>query len=304
MLKKILPTRFMRSLDFLQVDRLNEIRLRANCPTIVYYGGKYFLGENGLADSSKDALNVTSQELNDIVFRACECSIYAHNEELKQGFVTLQNGIRIGICGEIVTDKGTIKTIKNFSSLNIRIPREVKNCSLTALPYLHNENGIFNTLVVAPPGAGKTTFIRDLSAQLGDKFIAKNLLIIDERNEISATCNGRASLYVGKYSDIYSSCSKEFGIINGIRTMTPDIIVLDELANKSDIEALYNAVGCGVKVIATTHSKDYNELQSKPFFRELLKMAIFERFVVLSNAKGPGTLDNIWDENNTCLYCR
>ena len=86
--------------------------------------------------------------------------------------------------------------------------------------------------------------------------------------------------------------------------MTPDIIVLDELANKSDIEALYNAVGCGVKVIATTHSKDYNELQSKPCFRELLKMAIFERFVVLSNAKGPGTLDNIWDENNTCLYCR
>lgn len=304
MLKSILPARFIRSLDFLKVDKLNEIRLRANSPTIVYYGGRYFLGESGLADSSKDALKVTIQELNDIVFRACECSVYAHNEELKQGFVTLQNGIRIGICGEIVMDNGNIKTIKNFSSLNIRIPFQVKDCSLKALPYLHNENGIFNTLVIAPPGAGKTTFIRDLSAQLSDKFIAKNLLIVDERNEIGAVFDGKKSLYIGNYSDIYSSCTKEFGIINGIRTMSPDVIILDELANKNDIDALFNAIGCGVKVVATTHSKDYYELQTKPFFREILKMCVFERFVVLSNIQGVGTLESIWDKDSTCLYCR
>jgi len=95
----------------------------------------------------------------------------------------------------------------------------------------------------------------------------------------------------------------EFGIVNGVRTMAPDVIVLDELANKNDIDALLNVVGCGVKVIATTHSRDLNELRTKPFFREILKMSVFERFVVLSSRKGAGTIENIWDENNTCLYC-
>ncbi len=303
MLRQILPARFARSLDFLQVDKLNEIRLRVNCPSIIYYGGRYFLGENGVSNTSNDSLRATAQELNDIIFRACECSIYAHNEELKQGFVTLTNGVRIGICGEIVVDNGCIKTIKNFSSLNIRLPREVKNCSLNAVPYLHDENGIFNSLVIAPPAGGKTTFIRDLSAQFSDKFIAKNLLIVDERNEIGAVVNGKPTLYIGAYSDIYSGCSKEFGIVNGMRTMAPDVIVLDELANKNDIDALLNVVGCGVKVIATTHSRDLNELHTKPFFREILKMSVFERFVVLSCRKGAGTIENIWDKNNTCLYC-
>lgn len=303
MLKNILSARFCRALDFLQLDKLNEIRLRVGQPTIIYYGGRYFLGENGVTDSSKNALCVTAQELNDIVFRACACSIYAHNEEIKQGFVTLSGGVRIGICGEIVIDKGEIKTIKNFSSLNIRLPREVKNCSLNALPYLYNENEIFNTLIIAPPASGKTTFIRDLAGNLSDKFIAKNLLIIDERNEIASSIEGRPSLYVGKFCDVYSGASKQFGIINGIRTMSPDVIVLDELITAEDIEALNFAIGSGVKIISTTHSKDINDLSRKPFFREILKMGVFERFVVLSNRKGVGTLEGIWDSNNACLYC-
>lgn len=303
MLQQILPNRFARSLDFLQVDKLNEIRLRVNYPSIVNYGGRFYLGENGISSNENDALCASLQELNDIIFRACKYSIYAHNDEIKQGFVTLQNGIRIGICGEIVSDNNIIKTIKNFSSLNIRLQREIKNCSTNALPYLHNESGIFNILVIAPPGAGKTTFIRDLSAQFSDKFIAKNLLVVDERNEIGAVVEGKPTLYIGAYSDIYSGCSKEFGIINGVRTMAPDVIVLDELANKSDIDALLNVVGCGVKVVATTHSRDFEELQTKPFFEEILKMNIFERFVELSCRKGVGTIEKILDNNKNCLFC-
>lgn len=302
MLRNILPQRFCRALDFLQVDKLNEIRLRVAKPTVIYYGGRYFLGENGVAESSKDALCSTAQELNDTVFRACECSIYAHNEELKQGFVTLAGGIRLGICGEVVVDNGAIKTIKNFSSLNIRLPREVKNCSLNALPYLFNENGIYNTLVIAPPASGKTTFIRDLAANFSDKFISKNLLIIDERNEIASVSGGKPSLNVGAYCDVYSGASKQFGIINGIRTMSPDVIILDELITADDISALNYAIGSGVKIIATTHSKDLADLARKPFFRELLKANVFERFVVLSNRKGAGTIEGVWDDNNACLF--
>ena len=302
MLKDILPARFLRALDFLQMDKLNEIRLRVSFPTIVYYGGRYFLGENGLADSNKDSLCATAQELNDIVYRACECSVYAHNEELKQGYITIEGGIRIGICGEVVVDNGIIKTIKNFSSLNIRIPREIKDCSLTALPFLHNENGVLNTLVLAPPGAGKTTFIRDLAAQLSNKFISRNLLVVDERNEIASVINGKPGLNVGKYTDVYSGADKQFGIINGIRTMTPDAIILDELITSADLQAINYIIGCGVKVVATSHSRDIYDLQKKPLFKEVLKDNLFDRFVVLSNRKCKGTLEGVWDKNYTCLY--
>ncbi len=303
MLKNILPVRFNRSLDFLRLDKLSEIRLRAGQPTVLNYGGRYYLGENGLADSEKEALCITSQELNDVIFRACECSVYAHNEELKQGFITLSNGVRIGICGEVVTEHNEVKTIKNFSSLNLRFPHEVKNCCLNVLKYLYNEKGVFNTLIVAPPGAGKTTFVRDLAVNFSDKFIAKNVLVVDERNELGAVIDGKAGLYLGKFTDIISGSDKQFGIINGIRTMTPDVIILDELITSSDFEAIKYVVGCGVNVVATTHSKDIFDLQNKVFFHDLLKNNVFERFVVLSNRRGVGTIEAVYDRNHTCLYC-
>ena len=260
MLKDVLPARFLRALDFLQMDKLNEIRLRVSFPTIVYYGGRYFLGENGLADSSKDALCATAQELNDIVYRACECSVYAHNEELKQGYITIAGGVRIGICGEVVVDNGTIKTV------------------------------------------GKTTFIRDLAMQLSNKFISRNLLVVDERNEIAAVINGKPSLNIGQYADVYSGANKQYGIINGIRTMTPDVIILDELITAADLQAINYVAGCGVRFVATSHSSDIYDLQKKPLFREVLKDNLFDRFVVLSNRKGKGTLEGVWDKNYTCLY--
>ncbi len=303
MLSNILPNRFSHSLDFLNVDKLSEIRLRVNSHTVINYGGRFYLGENGLANDKKDALIINGKELSDIIFKACECSIYAHNEELKQGYITLNNGVRIGICGEVVLDKDTVKTIKNFSSINIRIPHLVKNCSLNVLPYLHNEFGAMNTLIIAPPGAGKTTFLRDFATLLSDKFIAKNILIVDERNEICANLNGKPTLYIGEFVDVYSGCSKSFGITNGIRTMSPDVIFLDEIVNEQDVLALKSVVGAGVKFVATTHSKDLEDLHSKFAFREVLKEKIFDRFVVLSERKGAGTIEGVWDSQENCLYC-
>ena len=303
MLKRILSEKILHSLDFLDVSKLVEIRIRTGYPIVIEYGGRFYLGENGIADNKNDALILNEREVGDIVFKACECSIYAHNEELKQGFITLSNGVRIGLCGEIVWDKNEIKTIKNFSSINIRFPHIVENCSLKILPYLYDEQGIYNTLVIAPPACGKTTMIRDIARQMSDKFIARNVLIVDERNEICAVNSGRQTLYAGSFVDIFSRASKGFAIVNGIRVMSPDLIILDEIASKEDIEALLNVVGAGVKFITTTHSQNLDDLSNKIIFSELLKMKVIDRFVVLSNKNGIGTIEGVWGNDKMCLFC-
>jgi len=301
MFNEILPERINRALDCLHQKGLREIRIRVGFPVIVDFGATFFLGETGLVDDPAKALSCEYQELQDAVFKACECSIYAHNEELKLGYVTLSGGQRVGICGELVFEDNHIKTLKNFSSINIRIPHQIKNCSLNGLPYLYGDGGFYNTLVLSPPGAGKTTFIRDLCCQLSNKFIAKNILVIDERGEIAICQNGKPQMEVGVTTDIYTHCTKAFGLENGIRTLTPEVIVMDELAKPSDIEALNYAIGAGVKILATAHASGIQEFLKRPYFKSLISEKVFERVVVLSTRNGAGTLEGIYNENQVCI---
>ena len=301
MLSDILPPRFIRALDFLHHNGLREIRIRVGQPVIVDFGSLFYLGENGLTDDKEKALICLYQELEEIVFKASEFSIYAHNEELKQGFISLAGGYRVGVCGEIVYENNQIKTLKNFSSVNIRVPHEVKNCSLNSLPFLYNEQGVYNTLIIAPPGAGKTTFLRDLCFQYSSRFITKNNLIIDERGEIASVINGRPQFEVGENTDVYTRCSKKFGLENGIRTLTPEVVFMDELARPEDIDALDYAIGAGVKIVATAHSSSIGEILSKPYFSHILKNKVFKRFVVLSSRDGAGTFEGIYNENQICI---
>lgn len=272
---------------------LNEIRIRVDKPILVFERGTpHFLGKEGLTNDSSRALVATKQNLEDIVFRASECSVYSINEELKKGFIMLAGGERIGICGEVVVEGGEIKTIKNFTSLNIRVPHEVRNCSLNAFSYLHDEDGLKNTLVLSPPGGGKTTFLRDFVFQLSERNYCYNVLIVDERAEIAGT-NG--SLNVGKFADVLSFTTKEIGFIQGVRTMSPHLLVTDELGGREDALALKEAVNCGVKVLATVHASSLEELKSKEFYDEIKDT--FERFVVLSSRNGPGTFEGVYGKN-------
>ena len=303
MLERFLPKVVHESISRnLSLSKLTEIRIRADKPVVVEYGGYYYLTPAGITDEAQKAIVCTVNDLNDIVFKACECSVYSHNEQLKQGFITVSGGCRIGICGELVTDKGEIKTLKNFSSVNIRFPHEVRGCSLNALKYLVDAQGAKNTLVVASPGAGKTTFIRDLAFQLSDKHLCRNVLVVDERNEIAASVNGEPQLDVGLHTDVMSGCSKMFGLEGGIRAMKPDVIILDELANSADATAVSYCIGAGVKLIATTHAKDLSELRRKPALQELLSSGMFERFVVLSEREGVGTLEGVFDAGYKHIY--
>ena len=295
MFDNILPDRVSFALSKLNLKGLREIRIRIKSPIMVDYGSNFFLGENGIVESKELALMCSFEEIQEIVFRACDCSVYAHEEELKKGFITLNRGERVGLCGEIIYENNMVKTMKNFSSITIRLPHQVPNCSLKILDYLYDEKSVKNTLIIAPPGAGKTTFLRDLCFQLSSKNIVKNLLIIDERGEISACFDGEPQFYVGQNTDIYSFATKKFGLENGVRTLAPSVIAMDELGNSDDITSLNYAIGSGVKILATAHSDSIIEIYKKPYFKDILEQKVFERIVVLSTRNGVGTIEGVYN---------
>ena len=278
---------------------ITEIRMRANENLIIVVKNKKYY----LKDDNGEFVKTNRTIIENFVRRASENSIYAFNDNIVNGFITLAKGIRVGLCGNIVTDGNRIVTVKDFQSLNIRIPHLIRNCSLTAFDYLVTDE-IKNTLIISPPGSGKTTFIRDFIYQLYAHNISKNILIADERNEICSVVNGEPNIDLGGFCDIYTNCTKKFAFKNGIRSMCPDVIVTDEIDLEKDLDSIIEAINCGVNVIATIHAKDINQLKKKRNFDKILDEKFFSRFVVLSNDEGPGTLANIYDEKLNCIYCR
>lgn len=295
MLEKILPEKFFKILnEKVNLKAVNEIRLRADKPVVLNVSGKqYFLCENGVTGNIKSSLFASKIIIEDVIFRASECSIYSVNEQIKRGFIVTDNGIRIGIGGNLVEENGQIKTMTNFSSCNIRIPHIIKNCSLNAYPFIVQDNIPLNTLVVSPPACGKTTFLRDFVYQLSFRNLPLNVLLLDERGELD--CNIESN-----FTDKIAFSSKKLGFENGIRSLAPDIIITDEIGQKEDIDAIKYATSCGVRLLASAHSDKLETLARKDTFKELLKEKIFSRFVLLSNRNGPGTFEGVYDEN----FCR
>ena len=297
--------------DYLDIDTYNliiknfnfnditEIRMRVNQKLIIVIKNKKYF----LYNENKEYVIVSKLTIDNFIKRACENSIYAYNQNICEGYLTIPGGIRVGICGEVVSEDNKIKTIKNFQAINIRIPHIIKNCSLIALDYLVDAD-IKNTLILSSPGSGKTTFLRDLIYQFSNICPNKNILIADERNEICSMENGKLNLDVGNFCDIYTNCSKKFAFTKGIRSMRPDVIITDELDLENDLSIILEAINCGVNVVATIHAKDIEQLKKKFKFDYVLEHRFFSRFVVLTSDEGPGTLTKIYDERLNLIYCR
>lgn len=279
---------------------ITEIRMRLNQKLIICVKNKKYY----LKNSNQEFVIATKVMLDNFIRRISENSLYAYNESLIQGYISLPKGVRVGICGSYVFDGDKLITIKDFQSVNIRIPHQVKNCCLNAYEYLVDGENVQNTLIISPPGAGKTTFLRDFVLQLCEHNISKNILIVDERNEICSCVEGEPVLSLGGFCDIIANCNKRLAFKNGIRSMSPDIIVTDELDLEKDLDIIKQALNSGVKVVATIHAKDVNELRRKSSFENVLEEKYFARFVVLGSENGPGTLIAVFNEKLNCLYCR
>lgn len=250
-------------------ENLNEISLRADKNAVVKANNTY-----------RKLDYVTSQkEVEDIVKRFCDLSVYAYLDEIKNGFVTVEGGHRIGICGTAVIKDNEIYNIKNISSLNIRIANAVKGCSDKL-----NFN-INNLLIISPPCCGKTTLIRDLCRRLGNKY---KIGIADERGEIAGVHNGVPCFDTGQMTDVLSLVQKSKGIEYLLRSMSPDYIVTDEIAY-DDRDAISRVFSYGIKFIATAHGDDIsNTLQ-----RLGLSGKEFDNIVLLSNKEGIGTIEEV-----------
>lgn len=296
-LKDILPNRISNAVEQINYDLINEIRLRVNKPIVVNINNRnFYLTSDGPSNMYNLALYCNVSDIDYVISKVSDGSFYTINDEIVNGYVSYFGGIRIGIAGEVVTNSNMIKTIKNISSLNIRVPHQVKNCSLNTYSSLVNNNDVKSTLVISPPGAGKTTFIRDLVQQIS-KRLNKNILVLDERAEIT----GKNIFDMGNNVDVMLNCSKEYGFNAGIRSLKPEIIVTDEINLNTDLNILEQSLTCGCKIIATIHARNIQELQLKKEFKYIINNHLFERYVVLSNNCGVGTLEGVYNQNLDCI---
>jgi stage III sporulation protein AA len=274
-----------------QKEELEEIRIRINRPIeMTMKGAPKFLSYIIQPDDAFHLMNKISH-----------FSIYTLEEELKQGFITVSGGHRIGLAGKVILEGGKVKAIRDISSFNIRIAREKVGIAESIIPYIY-QGGWMHTMVIGPPQTGKTTLLRDIariaSSGTATRGIqASKVGIIDERSEIAGCVNGIPQLTFGDRLDVLDACPKAEGMMMMIRSMSPDILVVDEIGRKEDAEAIQEAVHAGIKLMMTTHGTSIEEVRNRPSLRTILDQKIFQRFVVLSRKSGPGTVTHILDAN-------
>lgn len=266
-----------------EVNIIEEIRIRINLPIIVK-----------LAEKEKIIdYKVSTEDINYIFQKICENSIYAYQNQIANGFVTIKGGNRVGIVGTAVVQNGKVTNLNYVSGLNFRIAQEIIGCSNKIMPNIIRGETIYNTLIIAMPGMGKTTLLRDIIRNLSNGFTdgntkikGQNISVIDERGEISATYRGGSQNELGIRTDVLNDIPKAIGMKMAIRSMAPQIIAADEIGSVDDVNAIQYAICCGIKGIFTAHGNSVEDVKKNTELKSLIDNKIFEKFIIIKKEDG------------------
>lgn len=284
-------------------DKIVEIRLRVNQPVqILTEDGEMVL--NKVKEKEDNTIIIKNEDIKEAFRIITANSVYALERQLAEGFITIPGGHRVGFAGQIVMKNGIIKTIKNISSINYRLTHEKIGVAASLLPLLCDKINdlIYNTLIISPPLCGKTTFLRDLVRLISQgqsrlKISGKKVGLVDERSEIAGAYNGIPQNRIGSRTDLLDNCPKSAGIILLIRSMSPEVLAVDEIGTEEDVKAVMDAANSGVSIITTIHGTDFSSVKNKPGIANLIERNIFQRYVIMSKRKGLGTIETVIDND-------
>lgn len=278
------------SINTYEAKYITEIRLRSNCPIAVRYDGKimYLTDTSKLVYKHSNCLPSVSQtEMNDSFNRLCDYSVYTYLNDIKNGFISLKEGHRVGFCGQAVRDGEVLTSIKDISSFNIRIARQFTGCCDILLERMEKE-GYGNIIVAGCPSSGKTTMLREIARKISN--CGFNICVVDERQEIFPKFSNYDK---GINTDVMLSYPKHAGIMTAVRTLSPDYIMTDEIGEKNECEAICRGLNSGINFVVSIHANDLHELKRKEIYKEITSCADFKYILILGKKECPGEIVQI-----------
>lgn len=281
---------------------VNEIRLRCEKPILVLEGDReWYLDKKGQYSANPlEATTIDRSNLEKIIQHICHYSLYAYEEELRQGYITIAGGHRIGMVGQVVLeDTGRIRTLKHIRGLNIRVSHQIRGVALPVLPYIYKDGFPRSVLIISPPGCGKTTLLRDIVRLFSDgNEYGKGVTVgvVDERSEIGGSFLGQPQNDVGMRTDLLDACPKAQGMMLLLRAMSPRVIAIDELGNEEEMAAVKTVAACGSKIVATMHGDSPEDVRRRSGMEQLLRESCFEVLLLLGKEKGRCVIKNIYEE--------
>ncbi len=274
------PPKLTETLLIMGTKDMQEIRIIADRNASVIKKG--ILMDSGI--------RVTREELKKTINSMCRGSLYAMQQNLTKGYITLSGGHRVGVCGKCVCENGEITHMSDISAICVRLSRGIIGAADSVMEYIMYQDRIYNTLIISPAGCGKTTMLRDIARQIG---ASHKVCIADERSEIAACKDGIPTHDVGRFTAVMDAVPKGKGITMLLRAMSPEVIVTDETGSEAEERAISELINCGVKIITTAHGYSERDVMRRRYIRNIIEDGVFERIIVLGKLRGDIKIEKI-----------